>query len=307
MGSRILRSDVAVAVAVLALLPAAAAGPGAGEASAPAPLSKGWGWLLASGLVAGVDPGGRTLTLAIAGQGRLETFEGQAKWRRQPAAGNQVVHLVAASVLSDAGGEPATIAAIRIGAPAMVWGAVRPDALVFGLKVVLALQPARPSPAASQAVPSALWGAVLHSSGGALELLTRQGTRRGVILTGATVVRDATGSAVPPSRIAPYDVLRVQGTVNSDGSIAATRIDVEVRAASAAQVSGAVEQVLGEVEGLVVGGVMVPVAPGCYYIRGTGPGAFGQLAPGQPVTVYGAAIAAGGLPIGVVARVVVSH
>lgn len=290
----------------MALLPGALAGAAPG-ASAPAPLPKGWGWLLASGLVAKVDPSGPTLTLAIAGQGRLVTFGGQAQSSGRPAAGPQIVHLVPATVLSDAGGEPATISAIRIGAPAMVWGAVRPDASVFALKVVLAPPPARPAPATSLAAPSPLWGAVVRRSRGALELLTRQGTRRSVILTAATTVRSATGSPVPPSGIEPYDVLRVEGTVNSDGSIVATRIDVEVRAASAAQVSGAVEQVLGEVEGLMVGGVMVPVPPGCYFIRGVGTGAFGQLAPGQLVTVYGAAIAAGGLPIGLVARVVVSR
>lgn len=306
MGSAASRPIVPIVVAVLALLPGTLVGAAPG-ASSPAPLPKGWGWLLASGLVAGVDPSGRTMTLAIAGQGRLETFEGQSKWRSQPAAGTQVVHLVPATVISDTGGEPATISAIRTGAPAMVWGAVRPDASVFGLKVVVAPPSTRPSPALSVAAPSALSGAVLRRSGGMLELLTRQGTRRSVLVTGATTVRDATGGAVPTSAIGPYDVLRVEGTVNSDGSIAATYIEVDMDAAAAPQVSGAVEQVFGEVEGLVVGGVMVPVPPGCYFIKGMGPGAFRQLAPGQPVTVYGTSISAGGMPIGLHARVVVAR
>jgi hypothetical protein len=140
-----------------------------------------------------------------------------------------------------------------------------------------------------------------------LEVLTVQGARRSIIVTGATAVRNASGAIVPATSIAPYDVVRIEGTVNSDGSVAATRIEVEMEAAGASQVSGSMDLVVSEVEGLVVGGVMVPISPGCYFIQGSGAGAFKQLAPGQPVTVYGTPIFAGSTPIGLRARVVVGR
>jgi hypothetical protein len=300
------RQFIPISLVIIALLPGVPTG-AAGGAGSPAPLSKGWGRFLASGIVSGVDPGGRTMTLAIAGQGRLETFEGQDRWRSQPARGTQVVHLVPATVISDAGDEPATISAIRTGAPATVWGAVRPDSSVFGLKVVMAPSSTRSFTARSTGAPYALVGTVLGRSGGTIELLTPQGIRRSVIATGATTVQSATGSTVPLSAIDRYDVVRVEGTVNSDGSVAAIRIDVDLEAADAAQVSGAVDQVFGEVEGLVVGGVMVPIPSGCYFIKGAGPGAFRLLIPGQAVTVYGMSIAVGSTPIGLRARVVVAR
>jgi len=292
-------------MAIIALLPGSPSGavPKPGSLS---PLPVGWGWFLASGSAARVDPGALTFTLAIAGRGRLETFQGQAGWRSHPAAGTQVVHLVPATVISDAGDEPATISAIRIGAPATVWGAVRPDSSVFGLKVVMAPPSTRSFTARSSGTPYALLGTVLGRSGGMIELLTPQGIRRSVIVTGATAVQSATGSAVPASAIDRYDVVRVEGTLNSDGSVAAIRIDVDLEAATAAQVSGAVDQVIADVESLVVAGVMVPIPSGCYFIKGRGPGAFRELAPGQAVIVYGTPISAGSTPIGLRARVVVA-
>ena len=146
---------------------------------------------------------------------------------------------------------------------------------------------------------------MLGRSGGMLELLTLQGIRRSVIVTGVTAVVSATGGPIPASAIGPYDVLKVDGTVNSDGSVAATRIDVDVEAAVAPRVSGTVDEVVGDVDSLVVGGVMVAIPPGCYFIKGSGPGAFRQLAPGQAVTVYGTTISAGSTPIGLRARVIV--
>lgn len=273
----------------------------------PIPLPKGWGWLLAAGTVSGVDQSARTATLAIAGQGRLETFEGGGNWRRQAVTGPQVVHLLPFTVIAEPSAEPAAIAAIRPGAPATVWGVVRPDASVLGLKVLMTSTGPRASPAQMVGAPRGVSGAVLHRAGGMLEVLTTQGARRSIIVTGATAVRNASGEGVPATTIAPYDVVRVEGTVNSDGSVAATRIDVEMEAAAASQVSGAVDLVFGEVEGLVVGGVMVPILPGCYFIKGSGPGAFKQLAPGQAVTVYGAAIITGSTPIGLRARVVAAR
>ncbi len=282
------------------------AGPGSGG---PVPLPRGWGWLLATGIVSGVDPNARTATLTIAGQGRVETFEGGSTWRRQTVRGPQVVHLLPATVISDSGDEPATVAAIHPGAPATVWGVVRPDASVLVLKLLMAPGSPRPSPALTSTTrPSyGVSGAVLRWSGGMLDVVTAQGVRRSVIVTGATTARNASGRVVATSAIAPYDVVRVDGTINSDGSIAATRIDVDLAAVEASQVSGPVDQVFGDVEGLVVGGVMVPIPPDCYFIRGSIPGTFKQLVLGQSVTVYGVPISTGSTPVGLRARVVVGR
>ncbi len=279
------------------------AGPGSGS---PGPLPRGWGWLLASGIVSGVDPSARTATVAIAGQGRLETFEGGTSWRRQVVTGPQVVHVLPATVISDAGDEPQSLAAIHAGAPVTVWGVVRPDAAVLGLKVLMTPSSTRPLPPLVRTAGSyGMSGAVLHWSGGMLEVMTAQGARRSLIVTGATTVRNALGKAVTASAVAPYDVIKVDGIVNSDGSVAATRIDVDFAAAGASQVSGPVDQLFGDVVGLVVGGVMVPISPDCYFIRGSSPGTFKRLVLEQSVTVYGVPISTGSTPVGLRARVVV--
>jgi hypothetical protein len=284
--------------------PSIAAAPGPG---APGPLSRGWGWFLAGGVVSGVDPTARTATFAIAGQGRVEMFEGGNQWRHQAVTGPQLVHVLPATVIAGAGEEPVSLAVFRTGAPAMVWGVVRPDTSVLGLKVVMTAKASRPQVLQSVAAPAGVSGAVLHQVGRMLEVVTLQGARRSVIVTGTTAVRNASGTTVPATSIAPYDVVRIEGTVNSDGSVAATRIDVELEAASASQVSGSIDLVVGEVEGLVVSGVMVPISAACYYVKGSGPGAFKQLAPGQSVTAYGTPIVAGSTPIGLRARVVVGR
>jgi hypothetical protein len=292
-----------VAGLLVALLmgPAITAAPGPGNS---APLPKGWGWLLAAGTVSSVDLNARTATLAIAGQGRLETLEGGTTWRRHDVVGAQIVHVLPSTVMADAGGEVASLVAIRAGVPATVWAAVRPDTSILALKVLLTSTTPRPLPAQATALPGGVSGAVLRRAGGVLEVVTIQGARRSVILTGATAVRNASGASVPLSAIAPYDIVRVDGAVNSDGSVSATRIEVELEATSAWQVSGAVDLVIGEVGGLAIGGVMIPIPWACYFIKGSGPGAFKELAPGQTVTVYGTAIVAGTTPIGVRARVV---
>jgi hypothetical protein len=290
-------------VALLGTGPWVTAAPGAGT---PAPLPQGWGWVLAAGTVSGVDPTARTATLAIAGQGRLETLEGGGTWRRQLVTGSQVVRLLPSTVITTGDDEPATLAAIHPGGMVTVWGVVKPDASVLGLKLVMTSASPPPPLAAIAPGAGAVWGAVLRSSGGMLELLTSQGARRSVIVTGVTTVRGASGP-VPAASIAPYDVVRVEGAVNSDGSVSATRIDVDLDAARAAQVSGPLNQVFGGVGGLVVDGVMIPTSPGCYFIRGSGPATFKQLAPGQTVTVYGVPIASGTTLVGLRARVVVGR
>lgn len=270
----------------------------------PGPLPKGWGWLLAAGTVSASDANAGTATLAITGQARGATYEGGAQWRPQAVTGSQVVHILPSTVIADTGNQPATMASIHPGMPATVWAVVKPDASVLGLKLRLgsgARQlPARP---AITEAPAGVTGAVLHATVSMLELLTGQGAPRKVIVTSATTIRNASGAVVRGAAIAPYDILRVEGTVNSDGSVAATRVDVEMEAATAAQVSGSVDQAFDDV-GLVMGGVAVAIAPGCYYFKGSDPGAWQQLVPGQPAVAYGAPIVSGNMLLGLRARVI---
>jgi hypothetical protein len=275
------------------------ASPGPGP---PAPLAKGWGWLLASGTISGVDPAARTITVAIIGQGRVEVFEGGTTWRHRAVTGAHLVHVLPATVVADARDKPAPFASLLAGTPALVWGVVRAEGPVLALKVMMPQFSVQPY--AEKPTGPGTSGVVLRRSGGMLDLLTAQGTRRTVLVTGTTVVRSPASSTLPAA-IAPYDLVRVEGLVNSDGSIAATRIDMEFGAATAAQLSGTVEQRLGDVLGLVVDGVMVPLSAETYFVRGSGPGTFEQLAPGQPVVVYGVPISSGSTPIGLRARLVV--
>jgi hypothetical protein len=144
----------------------------------------------------------------------------------------------------------------------------------------------------------------MHATASMLELMTSQGTLRTVIVTSATTVRNPSGNVVRTPALAPYDVLRVEGTVNSDGSVAATRVDLELQAAVAPRVSGSVDQVFQDVGGFVMGGVAIATAPGCYYFKGSGPGAWPQLVPGQLAVAYGTPIVSGSTPVGLRAQVV---
>ena len=292
---------LALAVCVVAAIAgtgSAIAVPGAGS---PAPLAKGWGWLLLPGSAAAVDGSTRTIKLAVSGEGRAEIFGGGTTWRREAVTGTQVVHLLPATVLADADHGPVALAAIRPGTPLLAWGVVRPDASAFGLTVVMPRLHVR-APAAL-GVPAGVSGVAMRVSGRMLDLLTREGVRKSVILTGATVVRSAGGGTA--TAIVPYDVVNVEGTINSDGSASATRIDVALSIASAPQVSGDVAQRLDDVEGLVVAGVPVAVSGETYFVRGSDPASFKQCAPGQAVTVYGTPIAIGSQPVGLRATLVV--
>jgi hypothetical protein len=296
---------VLLAAVLLAALRAPAPAVSAPGPNNPAPLPKGWGWLLAAGTVSGFDGSAGTATLAIAGQGRGATFEGGTQWRPQTVAGSQVVHILPSTVISDTGNQPATIAGVRAGVPATVWAVVRPDAAVLALKLRLGSE-SRPPPGRTTSAegPGGVTGAVMHATVSMLELLTSQGTLRTVIVTTATTVRNPSGNVVRSPAIAPHDVLRVEGTVNSDGSVAATRIDLELEAAVAPHVSGSVDQVFQDVGGFVMGGVAIATAPGCYYFKGSGPGAWPQLVPGQPAVAYGTPIVSGATPVGLRAQVV---
>jgi len=268
---------------------------------APAPLARGWGWLLLSGTAAAVNGSTRTITVAVSGEGRAEIFEGGTAWRHEAVTGTQVVHLLSETVLVDADRGPVPIATIRPGTPLLTWGVVRPDASTFGLTVVMPRLHARASGASPE--PTGVSGVVIRSSGRMLELLNQGGVQKSVIVTGTTAVHAAAGGAAPG--ISPDDLVNVEGTINSDGSVSATRIDVTLAVATAAQVSGGVAQRLDDVEGLVVTGVPVAVSGETFFVRGTGPATFKQCAPGQAVTVYGTPITIGSQSVGLRAALVV--
>lgn len=288
---------------VLAGAPALRAQPAGGAT----PLAKGWGRLVASGTLTAVDPSSGTATLAITGTGRLETFEGGTAWRQKTLSGTHVVRLLPATLLIDADAHPVAPATLHAGEPASVWAAVRPDASILALT----LQMTSPRPRAVIAGPRAgegsaggTAGVVIQRSGQVLTLLTPAGARRNVIITAATTVRSR-GQPAKEAVLAPYDVLRVDGLVNSDGSLAATRIDVEFAAGSAAQVSGPVEQHVSGLGGLVVGGTMVCTFAETYIIHNDARETLASVAPARLAVVYGTPIVAGTTTVGVEARVVV--
>jgi hypothetical protein len=288
-----------MATAALGLL--LAASPASAATPALAPLGAGWGWALLGGVISAADAAARTITLTLGGQGELEILEAGGLWRRAAVGGTQVVHVLPATVISGAAEGPGTLSMMRPGTPATVWAAVHGDGGLLGLKIVVNARAPRAAPA------SPLAGVVLRRSATMIQILTPQGTPRGIIVTGATAVHDPAGALLPLAALAAYDVLRVEGTVNSDGSVAATRIDLEMQASRTAQVSGTVSRLVPGIEGLVVGGIMVALAPGSYLVKGAGALPFSALAVGERLVVYGTPIMAGSTPLGLRGRVVVGR
>ncbi len=276
-----------------------------------APLAVGWARLVASGSLTAVNESSHTVTLAIAGLAHLEEFAGGGAWRSQTFSGTRVVYLLPSTLFIDAARHPLSAAKVRTGDASTVWAVVRPDATILALALQVTslarFQAVRTDPyAAPGAATTGTVGVVLERSGSMLDMLTPAGTRRSVVMTAATAI----GSGGPPvagSALAPYDILRIEGPVNSDGSIAATRIDVQFAASSAAQVSGPVERSLNDLGGLVVGQTMIATSTDTYIIMRAALARFGDLDPGRPVTVYGTAVRAGDTPIGLQARVVLAR
>lgn len=288
----------------------ALAGPPSVQAPPPggaAPLAPGWARLLASGTLTAVNQPPQTVTLAISGPVRLEEFEGGTVWRQKALGGTHIVYLLPATLLVDSGRRPIPAAAIRPGDTTALWAAVRPDAAILAL--TLQLTPPRPQTARSAPAwltSAGAVGVVLERSGSMLNILTPAGTLRSVVMTGVTAISSG-GQAALGGAVSPYDILRVDGPVNSDGSIAATRIDVEFSAASAAQVSGPIEWSVNELGGLVVGGTMIATSADTYIILRAALARAADLAPGRSVTVYGTPVRAGDTPIGLRARVVLAR
>lgn len=279
-----------------------AARPPGVEGDVGAPLGKGWGRVIAWGTLTRLGHPPTVLAILISG-GRVDTFAGGTEWRQRAVVGPHLVRLLAQTLLVDSTERPVPLDAIRPGDPLTLWGVVRPDGEVFALTVVVQRSHSPPLPVPG--VPGVA-GVVVRRSGSTLELLTDRASRRTAIVTPATVVaRD--GRPVPAGSLAPYDILRVVGSVNSDGSIVATRITVEFATSSAAQVSGPVQEHLSGIGGLVVSGTMVTTSAHTYILRSTTPASFADIAPGQPVTAYGVPVMAGGTPVGIAARVVVAR
>lgn len=272
----------------------------------PAPLERGWGRLVASGILAAVTPSAATITLAITGSGRLDAFLGGAVWQQRAVSGTYVIYLLPAALIVDAGDHPLPITALRVKDLAAVWAVTRPDAAILAVSLAIASPRAFAVTAVPSRVERAAEGVVLRRSGSTLDLLTTQGTTRSVVVTASTVIQK-NGAPVPDAAVASYDVLKIEGPVNSDGSLVATQIDVEFSAASAAQVSGPVEQTVAGIPGLLVDGTMIVASAEAYIIRNGTRGQLAQITPGRPVTVYGTSIMAGNTPVGLHARVVVAR
>ena len=301
-GAGLLGACVVWALAAAPTLPAPPPG-------GPAPLAVGWGRVKATGTVTAVNESSHTVTLAIAGSARVDEFEGGSAWRQKALAGTRLARLLSATLIVDSAHRPITAAEVRVGDLSTVWGVVQPDETILAL----AFQVSSPRfPQAAWRSPAALTGGpvgvVLDRSGSVLDMLTSAGTRRSVVMTAATAIRSGgqTAPGLGPAP-APYDILRIEGPVNSDGSIAATRIEVEFAASTAAQVSGPVEWSEAEVGGLVVGGTMIVASTETYIVERATLARFADLAPRRPITVYGAAVRAGETPIGLHARVVLAR
>lgn len=300
-------------VITAAVVCALAAGPASNLARAPqaqaaaagaAVLARGWARVSMAGTLVSAPPSAGAVSVAIGNPGRADVFQGGTAWQTRPLSGTRLVHLLTQTVMVDSAARPIASATLRGGDHVAVWGVMSPDDDIMALS--LTVSPAHPAgrpavpPAASAA--SGVGGVVIARSGSMLDLLTDTGTRHAVLLTAASQVRvDGLAAA---SAIAPFDVVQVEGAVNSDGSVVAARVTVEFLASQSAQVSGPIETVRGDLGGLIVGGTMVCTSAQTYFVRGTSRLWIAQMAAGHPVTVYGLQILAGKTPVGLAARVV---
>jgi hypothetical protein len=269
-----------------------------------APLARGWGRLVASGVLTAVNRTAGTVLFSISGAGRLDVFEGGTAWRRTTIGGTRMVHLLPATLFIDAGTHPLAEAAMRPGTPAAVWAVVRPDAAILALTLEVASRGPGSQVGPRVEEGAGAVGVVTRRLGSTLTLVTDSGARRSIVLTAATVVRRGE-QPVPVAGLGPYDVLRIDGLVNSDGSLVATRVDVEFTAASAAQVSGPVELNVSGLGGLVVAGTLVCTSAETYILRNEAREPVTRVTPGLPVAVYGTPVAAGGTAVALDARVIV--
>jgi hypothetical protein len=276
--------------------PAQAAAPGGSAVLAP-----GWARVVVAGTLASAIATGGAVSVLLTGASRAEVFEGGASWHSRPLSGTRTIRLLPESVIIDSAGRPITMEVLRAGDHVGVWGVMTPAEEIMALSVMVAK--ARPG-ASPPGVPTPghVAGVVAARSGSTLDVVTDTGVRHAVVLTATTQVRAAGSSAAPP--VNPFDVLQIDGAVNSDGSLVATRVNVEFLAAQGAQVSGPIESMEGDLDGLVVGDTMVCTSAQTYFLQGSSRLWIAQLSAGRPVTVYGVPIVTGKTPIGLAARVV---
>ncbi len=296
---------LALSAAAITWCLAAAPGLRAQPASGAVPSAVGMGRLVASGTLTAVDPGAGTVTLAIAGTGRLERYEGGTTWRQGTMSGSRPVRLLPMTLLLDAESHPIALAGLHAGESASLWAVVGVDSSIRAL--TLQITSPRPrvaaSPRADEPAPAAT-GVVIQRSGQTLVLLTSSGARRSVVTTPATLVRSS-GRPLRPEALALYDVLRVTGVMNSDGSVAATRIDVDFATASGATVAGPVQEQVSGLGGLVVDGTMVCTSADTYVISRNARGTAAEIVVARSVTIYGTLMKDGSTPVGLEARVVI--
>jgi uncharacterized protein DUF5666 len=306
--SRRITGWVIAAAAVCAL----AGGPGPDLARAPhaqaavagpAPLARGWARVVIAGTVASASPSAIVVSVTAGGPSKADVFGGGTSWRTRPLTGTHSVRLLSQTVIMDSAARPITPEMLRGGDRVAVWGVMSPDEEMMALSMVVSTT----RPAARQAPLAAgssrgVTGVVAARSGSTLDLVTDTGTRHAVLLTAATQVR--ADGLVAASAISPFDVVQIDGPVNSDGSVVAARVSVEFLASQSAQISGPIEGVRGELGGLVVAGTMVCTSAQTYFVRGASRLWIAQMAAGSPVTVYGLPILAGKTPVGLAARVV---
>jgi Domain of unknown function (DUF5666) len=267
-------------------------------------LGRGWARVVAVGTLVSTLPSAALVSVSFAAQSRADVFEGGTVWRTRRLAGIRLVHLLPQTVMMDSAARPIAPEVPRAGDRVAMWGAMTPGDEIVAAALVVAT--ARPQIAVQPAATGSghVAGVVAARSDATLEVLTDAGIRHAVVLTGTTQVR-AAGAA--PQAVGPFDVLQIDGAVNSDGSLVATRVNVDFLSSQAAQVSGPIESLEGDLDGFVVGETMVCTSTHTYFLHGGARLWWAQMSMGQPVTVYGVPIMAGKTPIGLAARVVAVH
>ncbi len=296
----------ALACAIAAAAPSMFVGvPGARAAAAiPAALSRGWARVSLAGTLVSASPATGLMSIATVAPSKADVFEGGSAWRTLTLYGKHFVRVLPQSVMADSASRPIGWEALRGGDHVEIWGVMNPGEEIMALAMVFSTpQAAKPAaPAASVGSAARVAGVVTARSGSTIDLVTDTGTRHAVLLTAATQVR-AEGPAAVAS-VSPFDVVQVDGAVNSDGSVVAAHVTVQFLSSQGAQVSGPIEAVRRDVGGLLVGGTMVCTSAQTYFVRGASRLWIAQMAAGRPVTVYGFPILAGKTPVGLAARVV---
>jgi Domain of unknown function (DUF5666) len=301
--SRAAQVVIAAAVCALGGVPHTAPVPPAQAAPAgSAVLARGWARVVAAGTLTSPVPAAGAVSVSLNGTSRAEVFDGGTSWHSRPLSGTRLIHLLPRTLMIDSAARPIAPVLPRAGDHVAVWGVMSPDDEIMALSVVLTTaRPATPAQTAAT-TPGHVTGVVAARSGPTLDLVTDTGVRHAVVLTGTTQLRSPGVGAAPA--VGPFDVLEIDGAVNSDGSLVATRVNVQFLSSQGAQVSGPIESMEGELDGLVVGETMVCTSMRTYFLRGSSRLWIAQMSMGRPVTVYGVPIVAGKTPVGLAAWVV---